>query len=194
MTEEAKDILQEVFNVGIGKAAVSFSEILDREINLSFPTLLMFNWEQLQQYLEEKELTEYVAVSQGFSGGLSGKGVISFPLTDGKTLVNRLLENPDSNDPDFGTMERETVMEVGNILINAVACSISDMLEIETQYEMPEVHIADGVMKFEEDTGDNIYCLGQGNLAVEGIEIQGMMLFILTYNGIETIINALSYS
>ncbi len=193
ISEEAKDILQEVINTGVGKAASSFSEILSREINLTFPTLLVFNYDQLMKYLKEKEQTEHVNIRQNFSGGLEGQGIVSFPLQDGKTLVNRLLENPNSDDPDFGILERETIMEVGNVLINAIGGSISNMVEIETHYQMPELDISKTVLLVDEDR-DCIYCIGEGVFSVEGMNIQGFILFILTYNKTEHIINKLSYS
>ncbi|MCP4751183.1 MAG: hypothetical protein GY866_09835, partial [Proteobacteria bacterium] len=96
--------------------------------------------------------------------------------------------------PDFGILERETIVEVGNVLINSVACSISDMLEVETSYEMPEIAIANRTISVEEESEDNIYCLGQGKFSVEGIEIHGNLMLILTYNRLEHIIAKLSYS
>lgn len=193
ISEEAKDILQEVINIGIGAAAVTFSEIMGREIRLSFPNLLILNLDGLKEYLKEKEIAEYVSVSQGFGGGLVGKGIVSFPLQDGKTLINKLLQSHDSNDPDFGILERETIMEVGNVLINSVACSISDMVEVEAKYEMPEITISDQVFSIEDASPENVYCIGEGEFSVEGVDIKGMMLFILTYNKIEHIINKLTF-
>ena len=192
ITEAARDILQEIINTGIGKAAVSFSEILDREIKLFFPTLRIFEFDELNQFLQSKGQNEYVAVRQSFTGGLEGTGFVSFPLQDGKTLVQQLLES-DSPEAEFGILERETITEVGNVLINAVACTISDMIEVETHYELPELDLNKQNLSFKNDHSHKIYCLGEGNFVVEGIAIQGMMIFILTYNKIEQVLAKLSY-
>ncbi len=191
ISEEAKDILQEIINTGIGKAASSFSEILSREIVLNFPTLLIFSYDELTDYMKNKAQKEHVNIKQSFNGKLEGQGIVSFPLKDGKTLVNRLLENPDSDNPDFGILERETITEVGNVLINAVVCSISDMVEIETQYEIPELDISNTVLSMNKEN-DYIYCIGEGSFSVEGIKIQGFILLILTYNKTKHIIDKLN--
>jgi chemotaxis protein CheC len=194
--EEVIDILQEVVNTGIGKAAVSFSEILDLEINLTFPNLLILDLEELRVFLEKDTDKDdlHVSVRQMIGGGLEGKGIVSFPLKDGKTLVNRLLENSETENQDFGIMERDTIIEVGNVLINAVACSISDMIEVEAKCEMPEIDISNQIVSINEESAKSIYCLGEGKFSVKGIEIQGMLLFILAYEKLEHIISKLSYT
>jgi chemotaxis protein CheC len=194
ITEEFTDILQEMVNTGIGKAAVSFSEILDLEINLTFPNLLILNLDELIAFLEKDKDNLHVSVRQMISGGLEGKGIVSFPLKDGKTLVNWLLESSETESQDFGIMERDTIIEVGNVLINAVACSISDMVEVEAKCEMPEIDISDQIVLINEESDKSIYCLGEGKFSVKGIEIQGMILFILEYKKLEHIISKLSYT
>lgn len=195
-TEEFTDILQEMVNTGIGKAAVSFSEILDLEINLTFPNLLILNLDELRTFLEKDKGNDnlHVSVRQMISGGLEGKGIVSFPLKDGKTLVNHLLESSETEKQDFGIMERDTIIEVGNVLINAVACSISDMVEVEAKCEMPEIDISNQIVLINEESDKSIYCLGEGKFSVKGIEIQGMILFILAYKKLEHIISKLSYT
>ena len=122
---EEKDVLQELVNIGVGGAAVALSGIMNREVILTFPRLEIFDLEQMKQYLRNREDVQYVSVSQKVRGEFSGKGIISFTLQEGKTLLNILLDNPDSPDYNFGIMEKETIQEVGNILITAIFCSIS---------------------------------------------------------------------
>jgi len=191
--DEKKDVLQEMINTGIGKAAVSFSDMLNKEIKLSVPTLLFFSLDELKAYFSNMQNNEYVNVVQSFSGGMSGRGIVSFPLIGGKTIISTLMEYPDSCEPDFGSMERELIAEVGNVIINAVGSSMSNMAEIETFYQMPEIEFSNSIIETENESADNIYCVGEGEFAVEGIDIEGKILFIITYSEIEAIINKLLY-
>jgi chemotaxis protein CheY-P-specific phosphatase CheC len=90
-------------------------------------------------------------------------------------------------------MERELIAEVGNVIINAVGSSMCNMAEIETFYQMPEIELSNQIIKTENESADNIYCVGEGAFAVEGIDIEGKILFIITYSEIEAIINKLLY-
>jgi len=191
--DEKKDVLQEMINTGIGKAAVSFSDMLHKEIKLSVPTLLFYSLNELDAYLGKMRNNEYVNVIQCFSGEMTGRGIVSFPLIGGKTIISTLMEYPDSCEPDFGGMERELIAEVGNVIISAVGSSICNMAEIETFYQMPEIEFSSRIITTDSESADNIYCVGEGEFAVEGINIEGKILFIITYSEIEVIINKLLY-
>jgi len=191
--DEKKDVLQEMINTGIGKAAVSFSDMLNKEIKLSVPALQFFSLNELKAYLISEQKNEYVNVVQSFSGGMTGRGIVSFPLVGGKTIISTLMEYPESCEPDFGSMERELIAEVGNVIINAVGSSMCNMAEIETFYQMPVIEFSNQIIKTDGESEDNIYCVGEGAFAVEGIDIEGKILFIITYSEIEAIINKLLY-
>ncbi len=193
ISEQAKDILQEVVSTGIGRAAVSFSEILGREINLTFPKLLIIRYKELIELLKQKKTADYVNIRQGFTGGLNGMGIVSFSLNDGKTLVSKLIESQNNDDPEFGILERETIMEIGNVLINAIVCTISDMVSVETQYQLPKFDTSLDRISIPEDSSGLIYCFAEGSFSVEGMEIQGIILFILAYDKIEHIITKLNH-
>jgi len=191
--DEKKDVLQEMINTGIGKAAVSFSDMLNKEIKLSVPTLLFFSLDELKIYLSNVQQNEYVNVVQSFSGGISGRGIVSFPLIGGKTIISTLMEYPDSCEPDFGSMERELISEVGNVIINAVGSTMCNMAELEAFYQLPVIEFSNKIIEIDIESVENIYCVGEGEFAVEGIDIEGKILFIITYSQIDAMINKLLY-
>jgi len=191
--EEKKDILQEMINTGIGRAAVSFSDMLQKEINLSVPTLHFFSLDELKIYLNELQNTEYVNVVQSFAGDMTGRGIVSFPLVGGKTIVSTLMDYPESREPDFGTMERELIAEVGNVIINAVGSSMCNMADIETFFEMPKIEFSNQIIQIDTESPENIYCLGEGQFSVKGADIEGRIMFIITYSEVEAILEKLQY-
>ncbi|ETR70719.1 MAG: hypothetical protein OMM_08607, partial [Candidatus Magnetoglobus multicellularis str. Araruama] len=147
----------------------------------------------LKGYLVNLHNNEYVNVVQSFSGGMTGRGIVSFPLIGGKTIVSTLMEYPESCDPDFGSMERELIAEVGNVIINAVGSTICNMAGLEAFYQLPVIEFSNQIIETESESAANIYCVGEGEFAVEGIDIEGKILFIITYSEIEDIINKLLY-
>lgn len=188
---ETKDILQELINTGIGRAASAFSELLNQEIDLKVPSLFVLTLSELKQYFQSVPEQEYINVTQSFSGGLQGKGVVSFPMSGGKTLINTLLANPTSQPVDFDLSEREVMAEVGNLIINSVGCSISDMAGVEIHCQLPTVAFDNQMIPLEDEATNNIYCVGEGAFTVQGIDVEGTIIFIYSYENIEMLIKEL---
>jgi len=115
--------------------------------------------------------------------------LVAFPLKDGKTLVSRLMKNQETDETEFGILERETIIEVGNILIDTIACSFSEIMEVDIDYDAPIIDISNNIFENKAESRDGIYCLGEGQFSVKGAEIQGAILFILSYNKIESVMN-----
>ncbi len=191
--EEVKDVLQEMVNMGMGRAAVAFSEILDCEVNLSYPTLKIFTITQLKQYILDID-TDCIVIRQSVRGGFDGDGIISFPLKEGKTLLNLLLDDPESIDYNFGIMEQDTLLEVGNTLINAIFGSMSDMADVETRFGMPEIIKSDSLVPIEDASAENIYCIGQVDFSIKETVFSGMLVFVLIYQEIEQVVQKMLHT
>lgn len=193
ISENARDVLQEMFNTGLGHAVVAFSEMLEKEIHLSFPELSVFSFEELLNFMQKETSEDYVSVVQKFKSGVEGKGIVAFPVEDGKTMVNHLFRSLGSEELELGIVEKETILEVGNVLISAVVVAIGDIIEKEIALEMPTASITPDLAEMKESGEDMIYCVGQGNFGVEGIEIQGMILVIFSYTKIEHFLSQLDF-
>ena len=138
-TEEQLCTLTEIVNIGIGKAAEVLNELLNSHIELKVPTVLVLNKDNTPAELKSLQKQILSCVQLGFHGSFSGKAALVFPPESAVKLVSVLMgeefEGADLDDVMTGTLS-----EVGNILINSVIGSISNVLEDPLDFTIPNYH------------------------------------------------------
>lgn len=142
ISDEEKEILQEIMNIAFGKAASDLAEVINIFVVLSVPYIEMLKAQDLPEYLKA-QVTEYERISiveQNFWGEFKGSAFLVFQASAGRELVSLFGEDTE----DFGSesidaLEKETLMEVGNILIGACVGKLSELLGDAVTYSPPRV-------------------------------------------------------
>jgi chemotaxis protein CheC len=145
ISEEERDILQEIMNIAFGKAASDLAELIDINVILSVPSIKMLPAADLAFYLRNEIVDQQTMsiVEQNFWGKFKGSALLIFPSGAGKELLI-MLETDGEN--TFGAesidiLEKETLMEVGNIIIGACVGKITELLGDCVTYSPPKVVI-----------------------------------------------------
>lgn len=134
LSELELDLLTEMFNLGVGKAAASLSSMVKQEIELSVPHI---------EFITVKELSEKLgttsticSVSQFLSGPFSAKSMLLFPEENSLNIVRRLLgdELPDEM---LEELQQEAFSEIGNIVLNACIGAFAEALNQEFRIDLP---------------------------------------------------------
>lgn len=142
ISEEEKDILQEVMNIAFGKAAADLADLINIFVILSIPYIQMLKAQDLPEYLQT-QLNEYGRISiveQNYWGNFKGSAFLVFEASAGRELISLFGETPE----EFGAessdaLAKETLMEVGNILIGACVGKLSELLGDVVTYSPPRV-------------------------------------------------------
>ncbi|ABK46012.1 CheC, inhibitor of MCP methylation [Magnetococcus marinus MC-1] len=137
LSELEEDALKEFFNMGLGKAANSLSEMVHNEVLLSLPLLKVVPYEQATRMLVADQDDKLVAVRQNFYGDLSGTALLIFPGANSLELVRTLLSEEMPLDV-LTELEQETLQDVGNVIINAFLESFTQMMTLELEFEAAE--------------------------------------------------------
>jgi chemotaxis protein CheC len=141
LTDEQIDSLTEVVNIGVGRAAAALSDLVDKHIELTVPSITISSLAELQKQLEAREDLLDTSIIQDFRGSVTGRSVLAFPRTSGLKLgqiLSDLEAPPDELDLDLSGI----LVEVGNIVLNGVLGSISNMLQIQFDYSVPEMSLS----------------------------------------------------
>ncbi|WP_321531034.1 chemotaxis protein CheC [uncultured Desulfuromonas sp.] len=143
--QDEKDILQEVMNIGFGQASAELAEVIDIFVILSVPDIQVLKGSDLPDYLcgELQSNSTVNIIEQSFLGKFAGQALLIFPSGAEKDLLTLFNSDQDyiqsENDVDMDTLEQETLIEVGNILIGACIGKIAELLDDVVTYDPPRL-------------------------------------------------------
>ncbi|MGP8152870.1 MAG: chemotaxis protein CheC [Smithella sp.] len=142
ITSEETDLLQEIMNIAFGRASADLAEYIDIFVLLSPPDVMLLQASDLPRYInrELRDCDKVSVVEQSFWGKFKGNAYLFFPSGTGKKIFS-ILGNGDElflSDP-ANEMEKETFLEIGNILIGACIGKISELLGDFSTYSPPRV-------------------------------------------------------
>jgi chemotaxis protein CheC len=132
------DVLSELFNIGVGKAASVLSEMVNEEVALSVPVVECSQFENAAKTLEACTASKVEAVEQDFVGRLSGISFLVFGEKSSFELVQRLLGSDIPLD-ELTEMEQDALKEIANIILNACFGSIADILGSSLESGIPKL-------------------------------------------------------
>jgi chemotaxis protein CheC len=135
LTPEQEDILTELVNVGIGRAACSLSEMIDSNVGLRVPNVRAADARGMIQLTDERHADSSIVV-QGFTGPLAGTAVLVFPPASARSLV-ALLTGAQKGSLALDVERAAVLTEVGNIIINAVLGSLGNLASLDLTFGLP---------------------------------------------------------
>lgn len=142
LTPQQKDTITEIINIGVGKGSASLSQMIDGEIILNVPYVNLISFDQVFSELRKLQVSDVHAVELKFSGEYEGLANIILPEDSAKLLASLLIhEDPDS--AAIVEMKDGLMIEVGNIILNAIMGSFGNMLDAPLDYHMPKSYQGD---------------------------------------------------
>jgi chemotaxis protein CheC len=135
LSNDQREALQEIANVGMGMAGDSIARLLGEFIKLSCPKVRL-----LPAHLLGPTLTEIIgndevaAVRQAFHGDLRGESMVLFN-GDGRHEMAALM-GYDILDP---AAEHELLLDVGNMVANACVRGIAGQLDADIGFSPPRL-------------------------------------------------------
>jgi len=136
------DTMGELFNIGMGRAAKSLSDMVNEEVVLSVPNFKAVKYDEALELFNDITNEPVNAVEQFFDGQFSGNAVLFFTNHSSRELVQRIIgEVPASQ--DLGDMEHEALKEVSNIILNACFGCIAEVLGCELHSGVPKIVAGD---------------------------------------------------
>jgi chemotaxis protein CheC len=194
LTVEQLDALQEIVNIGIGRSASMLNEMVDARITLEVPTIRLLNASELKEQMIRRFSTQSIsAVKLGFSGSLSGTAELMFP-TDSASILVAVLTGEDPESPDLDAVKIGTLSEIGNIVINGVMGSISNILQQRMEYKIPvycEDTIENLLLLDSSINEEIVFIIAQARFAIEQLEIIGDIILIFEMQTFSTLLKAI---
>ena len=129
-------ILQELINIGVGKGAQVLNTLLKRHVVLAVPEVTEISTDTLIDALGIDKTQTLSCVQMGYRGALEGEVQLIFPAETASQMVS-LIIGDDYAEEELDFIRQATLTEVGNIVINAVVGTLSNLFGFHLQYTLP---------------------------------------------------------
>lgn len=193
VTAEQLDALKELINIGVGRAASLLNEMVDSHIHLEIPFVKVLTAADAYKELATRFHDDCLAaVRLGFTGSFYGTAGLIFPTESASTLVAVLTgEEPGSSDLD--AVKIGTLSEIGNIVINGVMGSISNVLRQHMNYTIP-VYLEDRIENLLASTNvsQSQILLAQARFKIEQLELIGDIILIFEVGTFDALIKVIN--
>jgi len=193
------DVFKEIGNIGAGHAASALAGLLDRRISMSVPEASVLPFDEIVEVLDGPE-TLVTGVLIDVSGDLNGYILLLLGMDDTMEMVSQALQSPprDTTDPNFSLteMEKDTILEIGNILVGSFLSAISSFSGLGAVPTVPQlaVDMLGAILSIAMIEygmiGDSVLFLKTQFNDLAG-DINGHFFLIPDYNSYKMLLNAL---
>ncbi len=184
LTELEEDLLLELFNLGVGRAANSLSQLVQKEVLLSVPEVSIDTTDQVVADLDSGTLI--CGISQEVRGPFDARAMLVFPEQGSLEVVGQMLGGGMPEEM-VAELQQEAFTEIGNIVLNACIASISNTLDGTFEIDVPQFchGSVDSVFSAEAVGGDNISMLIYIHMRLRESEITGHLAFLLSSDSLQ---------
>jgi len=140
LTENQKDALTELINIGYARAAGALSQLTGHRITLEVPKIAIHHISDMTGLLQGVVQGEVASINQVFSGPVSGNALLLLD-DDAALLLTRLLTGEEKTSGELDSAAREVITEVGNIVLNACLGVFGNLLKVQVSFSVPRLHV-----------------------------------------------------
>jgi chemotaxis protein CheC len=136
ISHDELDALRELLNIGVGRATGSLNDMIGETVWLNVPSVRLVEPDELGGALGGDDGRPVACVRLSFEGALRGVANLIFPSEGGSKLA-ALLTDEELVGPDEHRLRAETLTEIGNVLLNGLMGSITNVVSEHIAYSAP---------------------------------------------------------
>lgn len=182
LNELQHDALLEIFNIGVGHAAASMSDIVREEVRMSVPSISFLNRAQAAALLGQgaPDPGRVCGISQHYEGAFETEAILMFPEDKSLEIV-RLMVGEAVPLEELTEMEQEAMSEIGNIILNSCIGTLANIFGQELTGSLPAYHVgtSEEILTASGSPADAIVLMLHIDFILERHEIHGYVAFIL---------------
>jgi len=139
LNETQLDALQETGNIGCSHAATAVSLMVNEEVEITVPNILVQKLPQLKESLrkisgeENKLVGVYLELTNEFLGSI----LFLFPYSSALVLSDLLTFQPVGTSTELNEMSQSAITEVGNVVVSAYTNALSSFLDTSIMLSPP---------------------------------------------------------
>ncbi len=192
LTSDQVDILKELINIGIGRAAGMLNTMLRSHVLLRIPFIEALAPSTLREKHQELGKDKLSTVQLAFKGPFSGTASLVFPAESAAKLVSVLTEDELSLS-DLDSIRVGTLTEIGNIVLNGVMGVISNEIKQRIHYSVPR-YVENPLQTLLTSSGPNADATViwvQAQFTIEQHQIDGDIILLFEVGSLDVLLAAL---
>lgn len=134
LTRLQHDVLSELINIGMGRAAGAMNKMTRNHIDISAPDVSLMSHKDMSDYYGKSEY-QLDIIKLTFDGVFSGVTGLIFTTENATNFVSLLLKDIDVNSRMFAALREDTLREVGNIALIWIMGALANALKEHLQYQ-----------------------------------------------------------
>lgn len=142
LSADQREALQEITNIGMGRAGAALAKLLGTFVTLSVPEIQLVSVEDLRLRLTDVPgtLDDAPSVRQAFQSDISGEALVMFGPEGSHEL--RELMGYETDD----AAEAEMLADVANLLVGACVCNVFEQLGRTLSFSRPTLLRANALL------------------------------------------------
>ena len=176
-TDSQLDILKEMIGIGIGNGASVLNTMLDSHVHLEVPSLKILSPKEFRVEMEKCGTERLSSVNLPFKGIFSGVSELVFPYESASRFI-AAFTHEETDDTDINSIRAGTLSEIGNIVLNAVTGSVSNILGLKLTYSIPNYAEGDfnTLLPFHTTMPDTNVLLAHTHFEIGDLAIKGNII------------------
>lgn len=168
------EILKEVINIGVGKSAEVLNTMIQSHILLEVPEVKIIKYGEYNDFIGYFEDANYAVITLPFNGDLNGFSKLIMSSDHAAKLVDAFIGKSDAN-MNMDSLRIDILSEIGNVIINAVMGTLSNMLNLHLDYIVPsyEQGARDIIIPEEMIKNESAILFAKTQFKIEEFEAQG---------------------
>ncbi len=193
-TELQKDAIRELINICVGRAAGMLNTLITKHLTLFVPESKLITPSEIASEIIHFNSDTLSCVTMSFKNGISGNAKMIFPWADAEKLVN-LFTNENLVNDNFEEVRAAILSEIGNIVLNTLMGSISNLFNSSLKYQVPSYSEGWFNTIFELDSIDNssIILIAKTQFLIDDLKIFGDLFIFIELNSIELLLQKIEY-
>jgi chemotaxis protein CheC len=147
VTELERDIIKEILNIGLARAADSFAAIAKDKVLLKVPDIQLIEVKDLLNLVSRYESTHFI-IQSDIKGDLNGATLMLFSDDHIKRLSEVCLSMVEIQKNEVNAMQESLLLEISNIITGALVTQLANILKSNiygSPPKAPKSHIADSL-------------------------------------------------
>lgn len=194
ISPEHLDALQELINIGVGRAAGSLTQMWEKPIRFHVPFIRLGKPDEVFQEIQRIPDTTLSSVQLPFfKGTFKGSAYLLFPIDSATALVTALTGEAEDTDT-MDSLREATLTEIGNIVLNGVMGSLANILQNQITYSVPfyqETSFQELLQPTPSDSSEMVLW-AHTQFTIEEYDLTGDIILMFSIPDLGLLINAVS--